>query len=244
MNLSATWHYFKHYWLKQYPAQYPEPVQQAWRRVKSQRLTYLSHARLESLLRQCLRIEQLGINGQLIETGCALGGSAILMCAAKTTSRPLMVYDLFGTIPPPSTADGEDAQQRYTVIHNGDASGIAGDVYYGYQPDLQAKVAHNFATLGYPITTNHVTLKAGLIQNTLSDDSPVALAHLDVDWFDTVDYCLKQIAPRLQTNGALIIDDYFDWSGCKKAVDQFLIETKMSFKSETDAGHLVLIKQD
>jgi asparagine synthase (glutamine-hydrolysing) len=35
---------------------------------------------------------------------------------------------------------------------------------------------------------------------------------------------LEQIVPYLVVGGILIIDDYYDWKGAKKAVDDFFAE--------------------
>jgi asparagine synthase (glutamine-hydrolysing) len=50
---------------------------------------------------------------------------------------------------------------------------------------------------------------------------PVALAHVDGDWYDSVMTCLQRIEPRLTQGGVLIIDDYDAWSGCRRAVDEY-----------------------
>lgn len=47
--------------------------------VRIDRLTYLDDAALNDLFQQVKRIELKGIEGDLIEAGCALGGSAIVM---------------------------------------------------------------------------------------------------------------------------------------------------------------------
>ncbi len=242
--IKTQWHSIKHRWLKRYPKHLPPHVTKTWRAVKSQRLTYLSHARLNSLITQTLRVEAEALTGILIETGCALGGSAIVMCAAKQPTRPLEVYDLFGTIPAPTAKDGTVANTRFDVISAGQAQGIAGDTYYGYQPQLKAQVAANFATHGFAPQQHCVTLVEGLLDATLRGNEPVALAHIDVDWYDAVALCLNQIAPRLCLNGALIIDDYYDWPGCKKAVDAFLAQHPSdTYTVDGTAGHLVLIKR-
>ena len=89
-------------------------------------------------------LEQGRVVGSVIEAGCALGGSAIVLAASKTKARPMYVYDVFGTIPPPSDADGEDVLRRYEEIVAGRSKGIGGDAYYGYEENLQAKVRASF----------------------------------------------------------------------------------------------------
>jgi asparagine synthase (glutamine-hydrolysing) len=50
---------------------------------------------------------------------------------------------------------------------------------------------------------------------------PVALAHIDGDWYRSVMTCLRRIEPNLVPGGTLVIDDYRAWSGCKRAVDEY-----------------------
>ena len=50
---------------------------------------------------------------------------------------------------------------------------------------------------------------------------PVALAHLDCDWYESLMTCLEQIEPHLIPGGRFVIDDYYNWSGCTRAVDEF-----------------------
>ena len=87
----------------------------------------------------------------MIEAGTALGGSAIVMAAAKAPERPMKVYDVFGMIPAPGEQDGDDVHERYATIAAGDARGVGGETYYGYRDDLQGEVTASFARLGVPV---------------------------------------------------------------------------------------------
>jgi predicted O-methyltransferase YrrM len=198
--------------------------------VRRDSLTYLSEAALSDLRDQVRRLERGRAPGVLIEAGCALGGSAIVMAATKSPSRPLYVYDVFGMIPAPSTKDGEDVHARYEVIRSGRSPGIGGATYYGYEADLEAKVADNFRRHGVPLHENDVHLVKGLFQDTLHIDDHVALAHIDADWYESVMTCLTRIAPRLISGGVLVIDDYDDWSGCRTAVDEYFADRRTEFE--------------
>jgi len=61
----------------------------------------------------------------------------------------------------------------------------------------------------------------GLFQDKMQIDEPVAFAHLDCDWYDSVWTCLQRIEPNLIPGGQLVIDDYEHWSGCRRAVDDY-----------------------
>jgi O-methyltransferase len=192
------------------------------RRVQSQKLTYLDFAALHDLQTAVREADRASRPGALIECGCALGGSAIVLAAARNRQdRPLWVYDVFGMIPAPSDRDGRDVQDRYSTIVNGEALGLRGDTYYGYKQDLYNEVAKSFSQFDMPIEESNVYLIQGLFQDTLRPNGPVALAHVDSDWYESVAVCLERLWPALVDSGAIIIDDYGAWSGCRRAVDEF-----------------------
>lgn len=205
------------------------------RAVKVGGLTYLGEDALCDLHAAVLDVERRGLPGALVEAGCARGGSAIVMAAAKAPSRPFYVYDVFGMIPPPSAKDDADVHARYRVIAGGGAAGIGGRPYYGYEDDLLGQVAASFGQLGLPVAEHQVHLVPGLFEETLRLEESVALAHLDGDWYASVLTCLERLAPLLVPGGRLIIDDYDDWSGCRKAVDHYFRTIGDAFRFERQA---------
>ena len=199
-----------------------EPVHPVIRKVRRQKLTYLPVGALNDLFEAARTVEREQRPGVLIEAGCALGGSAIVLARAKARDRVFDVHDVFGMIPPPTQADGPDVHERYATIQAGEAKGLSGEAYYGYEADLLNRVSKTFDAFGMPPAEHHVRLVQGLFQDTITGDEPVALAHIDGDWHDSVMTCLERIGPRLSPGGVMVIDDYFKWSGCRTAVDTFL----------------------
>src|SRR5262245_51619004 len=84
--------------------------------VLADSITYLDRGALDDLYDRVEELERAQRRGIIVETGCALGGSAIVLASAKSAERPLFVYDVFGMIPPPSARDGADVHGRYEVI--------------------------------------------------------------------------------------------------------------------------------
>ena len=201
-----------------------KPHERAVRYVKGRSLTYLERPALVELAEAVIAIERRRVPGMIVEAGTALGGSAIVIAAAKKADRPLECYDVFGMIPPPSDRDDRDVHERYEVIARGDSKGIGEGRYYGYVDDLIDKVAASFADSGFPISGHQVRLIKGLYEETMDFEGPIALAHIDCDWYDSVTVCLERIAPRVAAGGLLIIDDYDAWSGCREAVDDYFRE--------------------
>lgn len=213
------------------------------RDVKKQNLTYLSEMKLVNIVDKILMCEFNSIPGVIIEAGCALGGSSILIASIKNKNRLMKVYDVFGMIPPPSEKDGKDVHERYKVIENGDSKGIEGDEYYGYISDLYERVVNNFEKNNINISDNNVQLIKGLVQDTLFVESDVSLAHIDVDWYEPVMTCLERIEPKLSVGGSIILDDYHDWSGCKEATDEYFAEKKHLFSFDSSSGALVITRK-
>lgn len=200
----------------------PAELTEALGAIRDEHLTFLKDDQLASLVSCVLETEASGRPGILLEAGTARGGSAIAMALAKTPGRPLHVHDVFGMIPPPSTADGEDVHERYERIKAGEAQGSTPDeTYYGYRTDLLREVQESFARHGVPVDEHRVSLVQGLFQDTILGDEPVALAHVDGDWYESTMTCLERLSPRLVPGGRIIIDDYYAWSGCARAVDDF-----------------------
>jgi len=199
-------------------------------RVKKENLSYLNLPALLDLSHRIRQIEKLDLNGIFVEAGCALGGSALVIAASKTKNRPFFIFDTFEGIPPPSDNDGKDIHSRYTQIIRGNAVGKNGEKYYGYRKNLFDEVISRFNNFGYPIGENQITLVKGLFQHVMKINEPVAFAHLDCDWYESVLVCLNQIEPKIVSGGVMVIDDYFKWTGCRKAVDEYFSHRKDDYK--------------
>lgn len=222
----------------------PRGVRRVIGQVLNGNLTYLPEPRLVALAWLCRRMERQAVPGIIVEAGCALGGSTIVLATAKRRERPLHVHDVFGMIPPPDAGDGADSHARYETIRAGRSRGIRGDPYYGYQADLYSTVLENLSKFGCSPGENHITLVKGDVEKTLTLQDQVALAHIDVDWYRPVKACIERIVPRLARGGAMVFDDYLEWSGCRKAVDEHFMELSApGFAFSTSFGSLVVTRK-
>lgn len=213
--------------------------------ARREKLTYLNVSALVDLHAAIKGLEEKKVPGIFIETGCALGGSALVIAASKGETRPLFLYDVFGMIPPPSAAETPEVHERYRIIKSGEASGLGNSGYYGYEEDLMQKITNSFARFGLPLETNAISLVKGLYENTLSVSEPVAFAHIDCDWYDSVLTCLQRIEPQLVNHGVLVIDDYFVWSGCRRAVDEYFAGKMADYEFQTNSRlHIVRRQRD
>jgi len=211
--------------------------------IKKKKLTYLTVRKLGSIANSCRSIETSKLPGIFVEAGCALGGSSILIASLKDQERPLFIYDVFGMIPPPTDEDTQDVHERYRTIIAGKSKGIGGEIYYGYEENLFDIVHANLKNFGIDCDKQSVSLIKGLVQDTMHIDQPVALAHVDVDWYEPVMTCLERIFPNLISGGCVILDDYHDWGGCRKATDEYLQKVEGQFVLDDSAGSLKITKR-
>ena len=197
-------------------------LSKAARQVGDERLTYLSTQKFLNLEGCAKDVNRGDVPGCFVEAGVALGGSAIVLSKLMGDGRRFHGYDLFGQIPPPGEHDDAHAHERYAEIESGRSAGIGGDDYYGYLDDLYDRVVASFERYGLRVDGERIALHKGLFEDTLTLEEPVALAHIDADWYDSVMLCLERLHPLLSAGGYFVLDDYNDYGGCKRAADEFL----------------------
>jgi O-methyltransferase len=214
------------------------------KRIKKDKLTYLSPAKMLRIERAVSKLQRNKIAGDIAEFGVALGGSSLLLASrAKGAGRNFHGYDVFGMIPPPtSDKDDDHSRARYSQIASGASKGIGGDAYYGYESDLYEKVCQTFKRYQLSVDNKTIFLHKGLFIESVpkSNIGTIAFAHIDCDWFDPVEYCLSEVYSRLSGGGCIVLDDYHDYAGCRKATDVFLAShSDLSFD---DGANVILWK--
>jgi len=194
-------------------------------------LTMTNSERIVSLIRAVKYIEKHKIPGDIVECGVWRGGSimAILktLISLKSFDRNIYLYDTFEGMSEPSLNDlsfkGESALKFYSENEE-------------YCFSSLDEVKRNVQSLGYPVDKIHYI--KGKVENTIPGiviAKEIALLRLDTDWYESTLHELNHLFPRLSLGGAIIIDDYGHWQGCKKAVDEYLSANKVQlFLSRID----------
>jgi O-methyltransferase len=177
--------------------------------------TMIGHTRLDNLERCIVDVIKDRIPGDLIEAGVWRGGATILMRAVLTaygeTDRVVWVADSFEGLPRPDPV-------RYPAD--------TGDRHWTW-PQLAVsvdEVERNFARYG--LLDDQVRFLTGWFRETLPK-APIerlAVLRVDADMYESTMEALTYLYPKLSPGGFVIIDDYGDVPGCRKAVDQFRAE--------------------
>ena len=80
------------------------------------------------------------------------------------------------------------------------------------------------------VDEDHVNFIKGKVEETLplkTPSEPIAILRLDTDWYESTKHELDNLFPKLVPGGVLIIDDYGDWTGSRKAVDEYVEKHKI-----------------
>lgn len=180
--------------------------------------------KLEALIEAVRHIERRGIAGEIVECGVWRGGSmqaiALTLMEQGNTERELHLYDTFTGMSEPTAED--------VRIRDGEAR-TAAQMLAESDKDAQVwavagidVVREGMESTGYPVERIHY--HPGMVEDTIPDQAPqqIALLRLDTDWYASTRHELEHLWDRLTPGGILLIDDYGDWEGARKAVDEWL----------------------
>ncbi len=186
-------------------------------RLKRQRKTFLGYPQIWSLVQNFMRVKaRCGSPIQIAEFGVGRGGSAFIL--GRLVSKyggKLVLYDLFGRIPPPSDIDGEKAHLRYQVILTGEDEG-----YYGNIPDIKALI---LSEISHICDLSDVEIIEGRYEEVLprlSKRYRFCLVHIDCDWYESYKAVLNYLKSNLCPGAILQLDDFSTWQGVSQALSE------------------------
>lgn len=97
--------------------------------------------------------------------------------------------------------------------------------------------------------TLSAAVKYKLIKGWFSDTlpgfvppGPIGILRLDGDWYESTMTCLEALYDHVAPRGIIVIDDYYTWDGCTRAVHDFLSKRSLSIRIQQSNGVCVLEK--
>jgi len=185
------------------------------------------------------------IDGDFVECGVWRGGSSMLTAKMLSNrnikNRKLYLYDTFEGMSPPTNSDiaynDETAQSLFETIvdENGKTTWCLANL---------TDVKNNMKLTKFP--ENNLIYVEGKVEDTIPNKLPetnLAMLRLDTDWYESTKHELVHLFPKLIKEGILIIDDYGYWKGCRKAVDEYFSEKKLSvLLNRIDMTGRILVK--
>lgn len=162
-----------------------------------------------------------GVPGDIAECGVWRGGNLALAGMLRDDlgfARQIWAYDTFAGMTKPAPVDRKALSDTDPgAVHAALDRGSHNEWCYA---SIEQVVA-NFSTLA----SGELRTVQGPVEETLRhpDNLPeqIAVLRLDTDFYDSTKAELEALFPRLSPGGVLIIDDYGEWEGCRKAVDEY-----------------------
>jgi O-methyltransferase len=173
-------------------------------------------------LRLCHGLET--IPGCVVECGVWRGGMSAAMAEVLGPGREYYLLDSFEGLPPAKAIDGPSALAWQA---NPEAP--------SYYDNCRAEMAFAEEAMRRSGIPSHTLIKGWFTETlpTFRPTEPILLLRLDADWYESTMDCLDHLYPRVRDGGLIIIDDYYTWDGCSRAVHDFLSRN----------GHVVRIRQ-
>lgn len=152
-------------------------------------------------------INQSGVEGAIVETGCWKGGLGAFMARFN---RTVWLFDSFEGLPEMDENDVEIVEQK----------GLEYDKITGYIA-VDEQHARDIA--------KKLKVEPKIIKGWFSDTlpaqkaaiGPIAILRLDGDTYNSTLEALEILYDSVSEGGVVVVDDYYDFSGCRKALYDF-----------------------
>jgi len=159
------------------------------------------------------------VAGSVVECGTWKGGMIAGIAALLQDDREYYLFDSFEGLPPAKEIDGTAA-----IAWQQDTES---PIYYD-----NCAADESFAKQAMELSgVKHYSIIKGWFSQTLKDFDPkqkIAILRLDGDWYDSIMDCLENLYHYVAPGGVIIIDDYYTWDGCSRAVHDFLAKHKLT----------------
>lgn len=166
---------------------------------------------LLALYRLCREADRRQIEGAFVECGVYRGGCAGVLAALARRANPprrTWLFDSFEGLPAPSPED-----RANELAAAGRFAAPIDDVRRLLFEELR-------------VDPGAVSIEQGWFEQTLPAArdriGPIAVLRLDADLYESTRCCLENLYDGVAPGGFVLVDDYYGWPGCRKAVDELL----------------------
>lgn len=154
--------------------------------------------------------------GDIVECGVWRGGMAAALTEVLGDGRTIHLFDSFEGLPPAKEVDGREALNWQSDTTSA-----------GYFDNCTADESFAITAMQKTGHTKYKLWKGWFDETTPQyDGDKIAILRLDGDWYDSIKVCLDKLFPKVIEGGLVVLDDYYTWDGCTKAVHDYLSEIK------------------
>ena len=159
------------------------------------------------------------INGSVVECGTWKGGMIAGIASIFNDDRHYCLYDSFEGLPPAVDIDIDRYGRPAKELQKTRINWLA----------ISESTARQAMELS---GANNVHIHKGWFNETLPDYNygPIAILRADGDFYESTMDIFTNLHKHVVKDGLIIIDDYYYWDGCAKAVHDFLSNNQLSDK--------------
>lgn len=159
------------------------------------------------------------VPGSVVECGVWKGGMSAGMADIVGADRHYYLFDSFEGCPKARTIDGIQAKEwqqdvNSPLYYNNSSADI------GFSRDVMNRAG-----------ASRCSIVKGWFEQTLPGfkaEGGIAILRLDADWYESTMICLEYLFPQVNEGGVTIIDDYFTFEGCARALHDYLSRNQIA----------------
>jgi O-methyltransferase len=175
--------------------------------------------------------ERRHVKGCVIECGVWRGGMSAGIAEVLGPGRQYFLFDSFEGLPPATELDGESAKAWQSDTKSA-----------SYFDNCRAPIEFAEEAMRLSGASDYKLIKGWFEDSLLNfvPPSPIAILRLDGDWYESTMAVLEALFKHLARDGIVIVDDYYAWDGCSRAVHDFLSRHKLTARITQQFGICVL----
>ena len=175
-------------------------------------------SRPRQIVTAALSVYASSLPGDFLETGVFTGGTSVIMARVIRRLAPekqLFACDSFKGLPM------IQEQDKYAKGCNKCNKGFMGQ-FRSSRSRFESYIRSE--------NLDNIEIVEGFYHNTLppNDVKEISFLRLDGDIYNSTMTALVRLYPLVVPNGAVYIDDYGSFHGCKRAVDQYLVQNQIN----------------
>jgi len=201
---------------------------------------------MATLYELVVHLDRYNIDGDMVECGVWKGGSSGIMGIAHTrenrqAARTIHMFDSFDDIIGPNiekdAGRGLDEINEFMAKSGQKLADFEGNkplkgIYDRLGGHGKVEIVRELLVdrIGYP--EDKLNFHVGLFQDTVPAArgiEKIEVLRLDGDWYESIKIPLDHFYDRVVPGGVVIIDDYWTYEGCRRAVDEFMEERSLTY---------------
>tara|TARA_Y100000996_G_scaffold307319_1_gene244092 strand:- start:366 stop:1145 length:780 start_codon:yes stop_codon:yes gene_type:complete len=193
----------------------------------SAKYSMTSLARRWALINSIKYIKNRKIEGDFVECGVWKGGNLIIFNNLNNKyelKKKIYGYDTFTGMSEPTIYDDNflnvNAKKEWERNKQENDINLSFNCYSSIN-----EVKNNIKDSSSKNSLANINFIQGKVEDTLliKENLPdkISILRLDTDWYESTKIELEILYPKLSNGGVLIIDDYGQWKGSRKAVDEY-----------------------